>query len=168
MSISIEKLKAAAAAKAAEEKTEDEEKKKDTPSQPANPENPAPAPAEPANPENPDGKPGEDDDEDEAKKALSAVQSLSAKLDAAEKRIVALENGLKAAQAENGRLKGALRDPAFAAAALRAEEVPAGGDASATTMTTAQANAAYAKLTDPRAQAEFRREHAEELGLSKR
>lgn len=174
MSISIDKLKAAAAAQAAEEKPDEGEEKKDpeTPETPADGDEPAENPGEEAKPKK-DGEPAAvgggkpkkdgDEDDDEAK-ALAAVVAENVELKA---RVSLLEKAFKAEKAETARLRAALADPSFAAAAMRPQKVGAAVEASATAMKKAQAEAAYAKLTDPRAKAEFRRAHAEELGLRK-
>jgi chromosome segregation ATPase len=79
---------------------------------------------------------------------------------------------LTATEGELAKAKGALRDPAFAAAALReTTSVPAGAEAGSPPKTRAQLEAEYAAIqgTDrrdtARLQAEFRKQHAQALGL---
>lgn len=170
MSKKLEQLKARLAA----QKAEDEEKDEPTDEgQPAGEEKPAdegqPAEGAPSEEERPaeetppdEGKPGEetspdedDDDKDGAKALAYVVNQLAAAR--------AERDSLKA---EVARLKGALADPAFANAALRAQEVPASpSDGADGRMSRAQADAAYAKLATPAERAAFRRAHAAELGL---
>lgn len=177
MSKRIDKLLAAAA------ETDDEEKKgepgetPETPAEPApeTPAEPAPeTPAEPA-PETPaepapeapsDPEKDDEDAEDECKPASrKALAMLERRLDA----LVADNSRLKAENdklAEDvGRLRAMLRDPSFAAAAMRGEAVPGGVDAAPATLSRAQADEAYAKITDPRERAKYREAHRAELGL---
>lgn len=173
MSKRIDKLLAAAA------ETDDEEKKgepgetpetpetaePETPAEPA-PETPAePAPATPADDPD-DDDPDDEDAEDECRPASrKALALLERRLDA----LVADNSRLKAENeklAEDvGRLRAMLRDPSFAAAAMRGEAVPGGVDAAPATLSRAQADAAYAKITDPRERAKYREAHRAELGL---
>lgn len=79
-------------------------------------------------------------------------------------RLAALEARFSAIEEENARMKAALSDPAFAAAAAKTTAVPAGADA-APTLSRDAANAEYAKLQTPREKAAFRAAHRAELGL---
>ena len=155
---------------AAKPECEDEEKKpapEETPAAEDEPEAPAEeAPAEetpaetPADPEPGTGnqEPGtgnqddEDNDEDDAPQA-----AILRRLDALEARATSYER-------ENARLRAALADPSFAAAAAKATRVPASADA-APTLTRDAANAEYAKLKTSREKAAFRAAHRDELGL---
>ena len=133
----------------------------ETPAEPA-PETPEPAPETPAEPENDDDEDADDECKPASRKALALLER---RLDA----LVADNSRLKAENeklAEDvGRLRAMLRDPSFAAAAMRGEAVPGGGDAAPATLSRAQADAAYAKITDPRERAKFREAHRAELGL---
>jgi ABC-type transporter Mla subunit MlaD len=86
--------------------------------------------------------------------------------------IAAAAEKLATTEGELAKAKGALRDPAFAAAALReTDSVPAGAEAGHTTKDRAQLESEYAAIqgTDrrdtARLQAEFRKQHAQALGL---
>ena len=79
---------------------------------------------------------------------------------------------LTATEGELAKAKGALRDPAFAAAALKeTASVPAGAEAGSSKKDRAQLEAEYAAIqgTDrrdtARLQAEFRKQNAQALGL---
>jgi len=86
--------------------------------------------------------------------------------------IAAAAEKLATVEGELAKAKGALRDPAFAAAALReSTTVPAGAEGGPTQKTRAQLEADYAAIqgTDrrdtARLQAEFRKQNAQALGL---
>jgi len=113
-----------------------------------------PAPADPAPGESAPADEKKDDDEEEnSAKAAAFVRDYAA-----------LREEVERLRAENARMKGALADPSFAAAAAIATRVPAGAEA-ARNLTREEANAAYAKLKDSRARAAFREAHKSELGL---
>lgn len=140
----------------------------ETPAEPApeTPAEPAPeTPAEPA-PEAPaDGDDDPDDDDEDKPATRGALAMLERRLDA----LVADNSRLRAENAklaeDIGRLRAMLRDPSYAAAAASATRVPAATDAAPAKLSRAQAEAAYAKITDPRERAKFREAHRAELGL---
>lgn len=189
MSKKIERLLAKAA--------EDEEKKKNPEGQPGEGE-PSGAPAEtpgdkpkdgepaadgePADGEPADGEPADggeapagepaeegDDkkkkDEEEAK-AIAAIVAENADLKA---RVSLLEKAFSAEKAETARLRAALADPSFAAAAMRPQKVGAAVEAAAKpSMTREEAEKRYSALKDPKERAAFRAAHADILGLKAR
>lgn len=96
---------------------------------------------------------------------VKAVEA--AKADGA-KALEAEQSAHAATKAELVTAKAALANPAFAQAAIggKAEATHEGGAAIASAkMSKAEALVEYRKLTDDKAKADFRREHAEELGL---
>ena len=125
------------------------------------------APVEEAPPEAPAEEPApvEDTPEEEKKDEEEEAECGDEKQAAAfADRLAALEARFAAIEEENARMKAALSDPAFAAAAAKATTVPAGADA-AQTLSRDAANAEYAKLKTPREKAAFRAAHRAELGL---
>ena len=142
----------------------EEDDNKPAPKAPADGDGKPETPAKPA-PETPaDGDDGDDDDEDKPA-SRGALAMLERRLDA----LVADNSRLRAENAklgeDVGRLRAMLRDPSYAAAAASVTRVPAATDAAAPTLTREAAEAAYAKLTDPRERAKFREAHRAELGL---
>jgi hypothetical protein len=118
---------------------------------PAKTPDPAPETPAPETPETP-ADPDDGDEEDDAPQA-----AILRRLDALEARATSYER-------ENARLRAALADPSFAAAAAKTTRVPASADA-APTLTREAADRAYAKLKTPRERAEYRKAHRDELGL---
>ena len=130
------------------------------------PADPAPADPPPANTDGDDpDDPNDPDDDDDKPASRKALAMLERRLDA----LVADNSRLRAENAklgeDVGRLRAMLRDPSYAAAAASATPVPAASDAAPATLSRAQADAAYAKITDPRERAKFREAHRAELGL---
>lgn len=76
-----------------------------------------------------------------------------------------------AVKGELAEAQGKLRNPAFAAASIKeTASIPAGAEGGASSLTRAQADAAYAALPGEglalaKAQAEYRKAHAAELGI---
>jgi hypothetical protein len=116
----------------------------------------------------------------DAQKAVAALtterDTVKAALDKAtvehSAAIASATEKLTATEGELATAKGALRNPAFAAAALKeTTSVPAGAEAGASDKNRAQLEAEYAAIqgTDrrdtARLQAEFRKQHAQALGL---
>lgn len=159
MSQRIQKILAAQAAED-EDKPEEAAPVEETPAaeEEAAPveETPTEAPAEEPAPV--EETPEEDKDEEEAE--CGDEKQAAAFAD----RLAALEARFSAIEEENARMKSALSDPAFAAAAAKTTTVPAGADA-APTLSRDAANAEYAKLKTPRDKAAFRAAHRAELGL---
>lgn len=94
-------------------------------------------------------------DDDEVKPGVAQQKALKKRVNAMQKKLAALER----------QLASMAQDPSFAAAAMQPSDIEASDSASDGTMTREQANAAYAKLTNAREKAEFRKAHAKELGL---
>lgn len=181
MSKQIERLLAKAA--------EDEEKNKDPEGQPGEGEpnadgepadgdgEPADGEGEPADGEPADGgeapaeEPAEEGDDkkkkdEEEAKALAATVAENIELKA---RVSLLEKAFAAEKAETARLRAALADPSFAAAAMRPQKVGAAVEAAVTQpMTREEAEKRYSALKDPKERAAFRAAHAEILGLKAR
>ena len=96
-------------------------------------------------------------------KALAALVAENADLKG---RVSLLEKAFAAERAESDRLRAALADPSFRAAAMRPQDVPAGGEAGGARLSRKAAEAAYSKITDARERAKFREAHRAELGLN--
>lgn len=104
-------------------------------------------------------------DEEEAK-ALAAVLAENVDL---KSRVSLLEKAFAAEKAETARLRAALADPSFAAAAMRPQKVGASVEAAVTQpMTREEAEKRYSALKDPKERDAFRAAHAEILGLKAR
>lgn len=174
MSKQIERL----LAKAAEE--EEEKKDPETPETPEDkPKDGEPAadgdepaeetPSEEAPAENPgeEAKPKKDGDEDDDEaKALAGVVAENVEL---KNRVSLLEKAFAAEKAETARLRAALADPSFAAAAMRPQKVGAAVEAPATgPMTKEEAEEKYSRLKSAKERAAFRAAHADILGLKAR
>lgn len=136
-------------AEAEDKPAEDEGNPEDTPAEETVSED-AP-PAEPTENEDADD---EKDDED-VKPGVAQQKALKKRINAMQKKLASLER----------QLASMAQDPSFAAAAMQPSDIEASDSVSAATMTREQANAAYAKLTNAREKAEFRKAHAKELGL---
>lgn len=119
----------------------------------------------------PAGEPAEEGDDkkkkdDEEAKALAATVAENIELKA---RVSLLEKAFAAEKAETARLRAALADPSFAAAAMRPQKVGAAVEAAVTPpMTKEEAEEKYSGLKDPKERDAFRAAHADILGLKAR
>ena len=109
----------------------------------------------------------------DATKALETASAeilvLKSSVEKVQAEIIAEKSAHEATKVELATAKAALANPAFAAAAARGDKtaVKEGcSEAGKDIMTKAEALAEYRKITDPVAQACFRRDHRKELGLA--
>lgn len=100
----------------------------------------------------------------EAKLAADLEKARTEATATAEK-ITTLETERAQVAEQVAKMEQALADPSFLAAGAQGAPPVAGSGEPKETMTRDQANAAYAKITDPGERDKFRSEHKTELGL---
>lgn len=105
--------------------------------------------------EEPVNEDADDEKDDEEVKPGVAQRAMRKRVNAMQKKLAAMER----------QLASMAKDPSFAAAAMQASDVPCADASESVAMSREQANAAYAKITDARERAAFRKAHAVELGL---